>query len=377
MRNLKNREIPPDPNELEISVFGPGYGESIVVHLGMGEWLVIDSCLSDDRDKPIALDYFERLGINYENDVKVIMASHWHDDHIRGLSALYAECINSKFACSNALLNKEFFELLAAGKKNLLVASNSGSSEFSGILSDIRARKKRTHWQNASPDIWLMDGTIVFNSNNLAKQAVVTALSPSSQTITDSTVRFAKMLPTENQDITKLPTVEPNDTSVVVSIQSKYFTAILGADLEVSNDTLKGWDAVLNSQYRPKKKSLFFKIAHHGSHTGDHADVWQHMLEKNPYAFLTPFARQKNKIPLKSDLTRISKRTPNFYLTRWPPTQRLPKRPNPVERSIKSFSQNHTAIQKRVGHLRFRIKMDQNSQPNIEMFNGAHLFENV
>jgi len=32
------------PDELEVSVFGPGYGESLAIHLGLGSWIIIDSC---------------------------------------------------------------------------------------------------------------------------------------------------------------------------------------------------------------------------------------------------------------------------------------------------------------------------------------------
>src|SRR5438067_455186 len=38
---------PPDSSELELSVFGPGRGECLVVHLGAGEWMVVDSCLNE------------------------------------------------------------------------------------------------------------------------------------------------------------------------------------------------------------------------------------------------------------------------------------------------------------------------------------------
>ena len=33
---------PPAPDELEVSLFGRGVGECAVVHLGSGEWLVVD-----------------------------------------------------------------------------------------------------------------------------------------------------------------------------------------------------------------------------------------------------------------------------------------------------------------------------------------------
>ncbi|PXF57856.1 MAG: hypothetical protein C4B58_08625 [Deltaproteobacteria bacterium] len=37
----------PSPDELEISLFGPGRGECVVAHLGNNDWLVVDSCLDN------------------------------------------------------------------------------------------------------------------------------------------------------------------------------------------------------------------------------------------------------------------------------------------------------------------------------------------
>ena len=46
---------PPSPDELEISLFGPGRGECVVVHLGNNDWLVVDSCLDNTSSQPVAL----------------------------------------------------------------------------------------------------------------------------------------------------------------------------------------------------------------------------------------------------------------------------------------------------------------------------------
>ena len=35
---------PPASDVFEVSIFGPGKGESIVVHIGNGRWIVVDSC---------------------------------------------------------------------------------------------------------------------------------------------------------------------------------------------------------------------------------------------------------------------------------------------------------------------------------------------
>ena len=51
----------PKPNEIEVTVFGPGYGECIVIHIGSGKWAIIDSCL-DDAFEPASLSYLRSLG---------------------------------------------------------------------------------------------------------------------------------------------------------------------------------------------------------------------------------------------------------------------------------------------------------------------------
>ena len=59
----------PRSDEVEITLFGPGYGESVVVHAGGGEWLVVDSCLRADGE-PAALGYRCELNIDPAAAVK-------------------------------------------------------------------------------------------------------------------------------------------------------------------------------------------------------------------------------------------------------------------------------------------------------------------
>lgn len=98
---------PPDPAEIEVAMFGPGYGESILVHIGNGEWLVIDSFLDPDR-RPSALVYLERLGHNPAKAIKLIVATHWHDNHIRGMGRLVESGSSARFCCAGALRSSEF-----------------------------------------------------------------------------------------------------------------------------------------------------------------------------------------------------------------------------------------------------------------------------
>lgn len=49
---MSDWDLPP-PDVIEVSVFGRGSGESVLVHYGDGQWIIVDSFLIDGE--PIAL----------------------------------------------------------------------------------------------------------------------------------------------------------------------------------------------------------------------------------------------------------------------------------------------------------------------------------
>lgn len=67
-----SRQTPPRPDELELSLFGSGIGESLAIHLGNGEWAIVDSCLGDRR-RAVALSYLESLAIDIATQVKLVV----------------------------------------------------------------------------------------------------------------------------------------------------------------------------------------------------------------------------------------------------------------------------------------------------------------
>ena len=61
----------------EVTVIGPGYGESIVVHLGDTSWLVVDSCVDPaSGDSSAALKYLTMLGVDVAQAVKPVSYTH-------------------------------------------------------------------------------------------------------------------------------------------------------------------------------------------------------------------------------------------------------------------------------------------------------------
>ena len=58
VRAVTAAETPSARDEIELTLFGPGYGESVVLHIGDGA--VVDSCIDKDG-RPSALSYLENL----------------------------------------------------------------------------------------------------------------------------------------------------------------------------------------------------------------------------------------------------------------------------------------------------------------------------
>src|SRR5579883_1571913 len=89
----------PRTTELEISLFGPGIGEFVVVHLGGNDWMAVDSCLDSGTRKPAALEYLRLLEVPIETNLRTIVLTHWHRDHFQGVSTLLRVAETATFWC--------------------------------------------------------------------------------------------------------------------------------------------------------------------------------------------------------------------------------------------------------------------------------------
>jgi hypothetical protein len=137
-----NYGTPPASNEIEVTLFGPGYGEAIAVHLGDGAWMMVDSCIDPDSKATASGTYLEQIGVD-ARQVRSIVASHWHDDHVRGISQLAAKYPTADFVLSTVLNTKEAGAFLAAYSGASSAGLARGSKElFSVATIDSRQLKR-------------------------------------------------------------------------------------------------------------------------------------------------------------------------------------------------------------------------------------------
>jgi glyoxylase-like metal-dependent hydrolase (beta-lactamase superfamily II) len=93
----------PAPDEIEVTVLGPGHGESVVVHVGGSEWIVVDSCKDKGKEPCAPLRYLQGIGVDATRAVKLIVATHWDEDHVKGIDELVSTCLASDFAAQKPL----------------------------------------------------------------------------------------------------------------------------------------------------------------------------------------------------------------------------------------------------------------------------------
>ena len=145
----------PSEGDVEVTLIGTGggYGESIVVKIGTSDWLVIDSCINpNDGGISLPLDYLTKIGVDLSTEVKLIVCTHWHEDHIRGMSNLLEKCSSAKFCISDVTDMEKFLRFVSFDKKKSERNSSSSTKEFESCLEISRKSQQKGRIKRASVD---------------------------------------------------------------------------------------------------------------------------------------------------------------------------------------------------------------------------------
>jgi beta-lactamase superfamily II metal-dependent hydrolase len=358
---------PPSPHQLEVSVFGRGYGESILCHLGDGRWIVVDSLR--DRDGRVAsLRYLSELGIDPASAIKLILVTHWHDDHVQGVSEVYELVPDTLVAMPIAMRSDELTAFKAAARQSGSEALGSGVLELDQMAT-IREQGNRKKFRPAISNRTLLGYRLEESSHR--HPISVQALSPSDGDVE----KFLKEVaaaprPSEGQ---RAQPFERNDVSVALWISVGPHRILLGADLENSSDPERGWEAVLKLPAPLDGKAAVIKVPHHGSSNGHNTGIWNALLIDKPIAALTSWNRGR-KLPTGEDVARIVSHTSEAYIA-----SRVDLKPKPylkpVEKKLRELASVGLRMRRRpevAGHIRLRLDLkEQSPKWEVSLFDGA------
>lgn len=342
---------PPAPDEAEITLLGPGHGESVVIHLGRGEWLIVDSCIDATAGARTSapLRYLRSVGVQVETAVKLIVISHWDDDHARGIADIVDVCRSAQLCGTPGITERDFDAFVEA--KWLGAAATDGAN-----VRDIR-RMLEILWDRRQPIVKVVP------AKTLKSSPLVRSWSPSDHETDLFLGYIARMHPKATAAMSKaIPPGTPNLTSIVLTIDWDDASALFGADMEAHSDDRRGWGAVVaEGNAKGIKRSNVVKIPHHGSHTGHDARMWSDLLLPGPVSVIAPFGRGPidRRPPKSSDLRRINKLSASAFLTTPHRPPKPPKRDYAVSRSLRESHIRLTSRKAPMGIVRLRRRPGQ------------------
>lgn len=354
----------PKANEVEVSLFGPGFGECILVHIGDGRWIVVDSCVKADGS-PVAISYLNEMGGNADC-VELIVATHWHDDHIRGISAVVSSFPNSKLCVSGVMTNNELVQAILANDSRPMTNVSSGVREMRRVLELRRGGDKSIIRGIADRRILHIPGKCFSHGHEVN----VWTLSPSDAAMRRFLDSLGRLSPKSGEQKQRVPSIDPNESSVVVWVEVGPISLLLGADLEESGGC-RGWTQILSSDGRPTTKAGFFKVPHHGSSNAHHDEVWKSMLIDAPLFAVAPYDRGR-KLPARDDVMRLSRLSPNGYLTA-PSARRADRRKGTLAgKIIKDFGIELEVVGSATGQVRARAVLGTDDRfPDPQLLGDA------
>lgn len=345
---------PPNSDEVELTVFGPGYGEAVALHLGDGGWLLVDSCLSPQSRKPASLEYLQKIGVPLAQ-VHSIVASHWHDDHVKGLSEIVKNCPSAELHISSAFSDAEALAFLAAYGGSSAAAHTAGAKELVNSL-------------NASASNFLTSHkTLLWEGVVQGRCMRVAAFSPTPAATKQSVARMAKLMPKANAPIKHIPELSPNLEAIVLSVDIGDEAILLGSDLEDHGQL--GWSSIVSDKFcLGNRKASTYKVAHHGSVTGEHIGIWTDLLNSTPTSVLTPFIKGSVQLPSAADSSRLAKNSSSVYISS--DGSKRPQLDTGLQRRMSAIAKKIVPVNTGFGVIRLRKKLGATDW-NVDLFGNA------
>ena len=346
----------------ELSVFGTGFGECLLIHIGNNDWIVVDSCLNPKTKTPSVFEYFTSINIDPTKAIKLVIATHWDSDHVEGLAEIFRLAPKSQFVMSKAFKNEDFYRFVY-GSVNVEGIPKKSTKEFSEIFDICKEKTKRT--QSLGPIILAGENEILFrdvitiNGNPIERE--VMALSPSAAAQVKSLEGFSRLMADDLEPIRNLRKLENNHSSIVLWVKVGDISILLGADLEELGVSDDGWQRVVNNVKTPPNSfAEIFKIPHHGSKNGHFEGVWNNLVVKDNVSVVTSFQNGGNELPTQKDKERIKQFSQKAFLVGGSTSGSL-RKDKERKNLLKKVNKDLNRRRRQLGHVVFQKKMESSS----------------
>jgi len=312
--NLPSNEItPPKIDEFELTFFGPGYGESIVVHIpGIG-WGIIDSCEfgpATDRVVP-PLQY---LIYQQVESLAFLILTHPHEDHFKGMEQIIDHYLGRiKRVCRYA---GEGARELAEYMVRRGVKGTPGAVSLSAVF---KALKKAIDNGAESRRLGAMTQVVPRKNalvNGRTIETEVLSLSPLAEDEGAYVDILRRAFQEQNGEIISIPDKDHNLIASAIWISAGQVVALLGSDVEKGRSQSRGWRGIVGSVDTPDLAVKALKVPHHGSPNAYYEKAFEeHSRHGKITSVVTPNIRVNAHRPSEKVIDKIAIHSSHVGLT--------------------------------------------------------------
>ena len=403
MVGIATKIQPSCPNEAEVTLIGgtSGYGESVVVRYGENEWAIIDSCIDSLTQTCLPIAYLEEIGVNVGSQVKYVICTHWHDDHIKGLHKVLEACSNEVTFCV-AIASEKLSFLYEIQRSNLYEPDRGVRKELilaMDIVKEKGIRVKRLiqdlpvfrtascECVALSPSQKEVDNFYnelayatseqgqVLSQKEILKTIPVAEIEAADDITEEVFASLEDTIEAEPTNITEVDEQELgriredakqskpniNDRSVALLFTICGHHAVLGADLEVTSDSESGWQSVNDCMSMEGVTAGIFKIPHHGSSTGYYELFLRNHIKPTATGKVSTWLKGKKVLPEKAVLNYYREYLSGLYITT-DPSFLTGKFSSPEYRKVmEEFTESIVDIKNQCGIVQSRLDLTNGS----------------
>ncbi|MCB2190321.1 MAG: hypothetical protein KQI62_02075 [Deltaproteobacteria bacterium] len=306
----------PSDEEVEITIIGPGYGESIILNIpGVGVG-IIDSCQSriNDTNYVLPLEYLKYLYPDLDK-ISFLLLTHPHKDHYLGLdSILQYYRGNVQRVCWYA--GHGTVEL----KKYLARERIAGYDKLEGFIPVLKAMEKAVAEGATGKKLTELTNVVmptkVYTKNFGWVDTSILALSPSFDSERKYTEALFNSIAKTGEISVPIRDSALNRISVVLLIHFGQIKIVLGGDLEVELDEKIGWKRIYTCDEIPSINANIFKVSHHGSENGFYEPIWEELTKThNTVGLIAPFDRTIEGLPTVEQIKVYQEVCDTIYIT--------------------------------------------------------------
>ncbi|MBB4341384.1 ComEC/Rec2 family competence protein [Rhizobium leguminosarum] len=279
-----------------VRIIGSAPGESLVLVFSCGSIITIDCCKTADENHTI--NAIDELSLDFGNVIFNVI-THFHDDHIKGVSELVAKCPNSKIVIPDAWTADVFKRFVASVSDDTTLNRFSVTREIEKIFDILKGAKHRLFAASELTQLYPPP------AHPHSTGETLTVLTPTAVRKASFLSRLANDIDADVADAYAFCENNKNSTSICCVLRQGNSYMLLGGDIENTAP-----DCDLSSIHKSHLSNVarydLVKLPHHGSNTSFCTELRNLIDDTHTVVAITPYPRGHKRLPSSETLTYLT-----------------------------------------------------------------------